>query len=41
MRASEMAEFDPRAIKSAVNGTPNLEAISFTFSWEALASADY
>lgn len=40
MRASEMAEFDPSAIKSVVNGTPNFDAISLTFSWEALASAE-
>jgi len=38
MRESEMAELDPRAIKSAVNGTPNLPAISFTLSMLALAS---
>ena len=39
MRASEMAELDPRAIRSAVHGIPSIWAICFTFSWEAWASA--
>lgn len=39
IKASEMAELDPRAIKSFVNGTPNFPAISLTFSILALASA--
>ena len=40
IRASEIAELPPgKAIKSAVNGTPSLAAISFTFSWLAFYSA--
>lgn len=40
MRASEIAAFEPRAKSSGVKGMPNLCAISFTFSWLALDSAD-
>lgn len=32
IKASEIAELEPRAIKSPVNGIPSLPAISFTFS---------
>jgi hypothetical protein len=34
-----MAELEPRAIKSPVNGTPSFYAISFTLSMLALASS--
>lgn len=36
---SEIAELDPKFIRSSVKGIPNFEAISLTLSWEALASA--
>jgi len=32
IKASEIAEFDPRARRSGVNGIPNFYAISFTLS---------
>ena len=37
--ASEMALFEPKAIKSWVKGTPSFWAISFTLSYEALVSS--
>lgn len=41
MRASDIAELVPRAMRSAVNGIPNFEAISRTFSYDAFTSSDY
>lgn len=40
IKASEIAELLPKAKRSFVKGTPNLDASSFTFSWDAFSSAD-
>lgn len=39
IKESEMSELDPNFIRSSVNGIPSFCAISFTFSWDAFASA--
>lgn len=39
IKASEIAEFDPSAKRSGVNGIPNFCAISLTLSWLAITSA--